>query len=369
MSPPTLLHIYPTFAVGGAQARFASIANHFGKRWHHAIVALDGQTSCRERLDPGLDVSFPEIETRKGDLRGNLGRYRAALREIRPQTLITANWGAIEWDMANAINPLAGHLHVEDGFGPEERNTQLPRRVYTRRLVLRRCTTVLPSRNLLRIATDIWKLPKRRLRYIPNGIDLARFQPQPHRVKDVPVIGTVAALRAEKNIGRLLRAAALVVDLPWRLVIIGDGAERGMLEALAASLGIAQRVAFMGHQGEPSRLIADLDIFAMSSDTEQMPISLLEAMASGVAVAATDVGDIRAMLPPQSQGYVTACDDAALASALRALLSEAPARFAAGAANHARAVADFGQQAMFDAYAALFDLAHDEPARMRVARG
>ncbi len=355
MTAPTLLHIYPTFAVGGAQARFAAIANHFGRRWHHAIVALDGETGCRERLDPGLDVSFPQITTIKGDLRGNIRRYRTTLREMRPQTLVTANWGAIEWDMANALRPLARHIHVEDGFGPEERTAQLRRRVLTRRLVLRRCITVLPSRNLLRIATEIWKLPPNRLRYIPNGIDLTRFQPQQRETADVAVIGTVAALRPEKNIARLLRAFALTADLPCRLLIIGDGAERPMLQALAESLGVAARVDFAGHQAEPSRLIAGLDIFAMSSDTEQMPISLLEAMASGLAVAATDVGDIRAMLPSESQAYVTTCDDAALASALRALLVSPHARTAAAAANRARAEADFDQQRMFDAYAALYD--------------
>jgi glycosyltransferase involved in cell wall biosynthesis len=354
VTAPVLLHIYPTFAVGGAQARFAAIANHFGRRWHHAIVALDGVTDCRERLDPGLDVSFPVVATKKGDTRGNVLRYRAFLREMRPQTLVTANWGAIEWDMANALRPVARHIHVEDGFGPEERSMQLKRRVLTRRLVLRSCTTVLPSRNLLRIAEDIWKLPKTRLRYIPNGIDLTRFQPTaPSR--GVPVIGTVAALRAEKNIARLLRAFALVSDLPARLVIIGDGPERAALTAQAEALGLADRVTFTGHQTDPASLIAGFDIFAMSSDTEQMPLSLLEAMASGVAVAATGVGDIRAMLPVENQQYVVPCDDTALANALRSLLANPAKRAAAGAANRARAEQDFGQGRMFEAYAALFD--------------
>ncbi len=354
MTAPVLLHVYPTFAVGGAQARFASIANHFGRRWHHAVVALDGVTDCRERLDPGLDVSFPVVATKKGDTRGNVLRYRAFLREMRPQTLITANWGSIEWDMANAIRPLARHIHVEDGFGPEERQRQLRRRVLTRRLVLRSCTTVLPSRNLLRIAEDIWRLPKTRLRYIPNGIDLTRFQPAAPS-HGAPVIGTVAALRAEKNIARLLRAFALVAELAARLVIIGDGPERAALEGLAHSLGVADRVTFTGHQTGPARLIAGFDIFAMSSDTEQMPLSLLEAMASGVAVAATDVGDIRAMLPAENQDFVVPCDDAPLANALRALLTNPGARAAAGTANRARAERDFGQDRMFEAYAALFD--------------
>ena len=49
---PLLLHVYPAFAVGGSQTRFAAVANHFGRRWRHAIIAMDGNIACRERLDP-----------------------------------------------------------------------------------------------------------------------------------------------------------------------------------------------------------------------------------------------------------------------------------------------------------------------------
>ena len=119
---------------------------------------------------------------------------------------------------------------------------------------------------------------------------------------DGPIIGTVAALRAEKNLARLLRAFHLAVqDTPGRLVVIGDGPERAALEALASKLGVADRVFWAGHVPDPAELIKAFDIFAMSSDTEQMPISLLEAMAAGLPTAATDVGDIKQMLPLRSR--------------------------------------------------------------------
>lgn len=355
MSPKLLLHVFSTFSVGGPQVRFAAIANHFGRRWRHAVVAMDGNLACRERLDPTLDVTFPQIDIRKGDTLGNIRRFRAVLRNLRPQTLVTNNWGAIEWAMANAVLPVAPQIHIEDGFGPEERNTQIPRRVWTRRLALRHCTTVLPSRTLLRIATEIWRLPPARLYYLPNGIDLARFAAPRTTAGDVPVIGTVAALRPEKNIARLIRAFALTADTPSRLVIVGDGPERPALEALASSCNLGHRIDFVGHQPDPAAAYAGFDIFALSSDTEQMPLTVLEAMAAGLPVAATDVGDVRAMLAPESQPYVTKRDDAALAGALRVLLRAPATRAIAGAANRMKAVADYEQARMFDAYAALFD--------------
>jgi glycosyltransferase involved in cell wall biosynthesis len=355
-----LLHVYPSFAVGGAQARFAAIANHFGRRWHHAIVAMDGNLACRERLDPGLDLSFPQIDLPKGDMLANLRRIRGVLREMRPHRLVTGNWGSIEWAMANAVRPLVAHVHVEDGFGPEERQRQIPRRVLTRRLVLRRCLTVLPSRTLLKIATDIWRLPQANLRYVPNGVDLACFTPATLR-SGIPVIGTVAALRAEKNIARLLRAFALATtDLPGRLVIVGDGPERSSLESLAATLGIAARVEFAGHQTDPSAFYAGFDLFALSSDTEQMPLTVLEAMAAGLPVASTDVGDVRDMLSEESQDFIAPCDDVGLAERLRMLLSSPDARRRAGDANRRKAVQDYDQARMFAAYADVFDDLHPD---------
>jgi len=353
MTAPLLLHVYSTFAVGGPQVRFAALANRFGDEFRHAVVAMDGNLACRERLDPGLDVAFPQVEIRKGDTLGNRARFRAVLRAMRPEALVTSNWGSIEWAMANTPT-LVRHLHVEDGFGPEERDRQLPRRVWMRRLLLRRATVAVPSRLLHRIAAEQWKLPRARLHYVPNGIDLARFD-MARQPRDIPVIGTVAALRPEKNLARLLRAFAQVrARTACRLVIAGDGPERPGLAALAAELGVADDVAFPGHVTDTPALFAGFDLFALSSDTEQMPISVLEAMAAGLPVAATDVGDVRAMLAPENGGAVVARDVPALADAIAALVADPARRAALGAANRRRAEAAFDQETMFAAWHALF---------------
>jgi glycosyltransferase involved in cell wall biosynthesis len=345
---PLVVHVFPTFAVGGAQVRFAALANHFGRDFRHMVVALDGETSCRERLDPGLDVTFPSVEAPKNAMLANAWRFRSLLRRWRPDVLVTGNWGAIEFAMAN-LPPLTRHLHVVDGFGPEERETQIPRRVLIRRLVLGRGAVVVPSRNLERIATEIWKLPPRVVRYVPNGIDLTRFSVRDTTARDaIPVIGTVAALRAEKNLGRLIRAFATVArDRPCRLVIVGDGAERPALSGLAAELGVSGRVEFTGHRDDTPALYAGFDVFALTSDTEQMPLSLIEAMASGLPVVATDVGDVRAMLSADNAMFVGARDDAAIAGMLAGLLDDPGARARIGAANRAKAERDFDQATMF----------------------
>jgi glycosyltransferase involved in cell wall biosynthesis len=359
-----LLHVFPTFAVGGAQMRFASLANRFGRQWRHAIIALDGVTDCRARLAPNLDVSFPVVTLDKGNLLGNVRRIRPILRRLRPSVLVTSNWGSIEWAIANLL-PLARHIHTEDGFGPEERYTQLPRRVWMRRMALRHGVIVLPSQTLLRIATDIWRLNPKRLRYIPNGVDLARYAVGDRPTTGMgqggarPVIGIVAALRPEKNLGRLLRAFHLAItegaQAGWRLVIVGEGSERPALEALTRQLGIAEHVTFAGYIAEPAEVYAQFDIFTLSSDTEQMPLSVLEAMAAGLPVVSTDVGDVRAMLAPENGEFVVPAEDAAMASALRALMADQPLRRALGHANRQRAERVYDQEVMFQAYATLLN--------------
>ena len=350
-----LLHVYATFAVGGPQVRFAAIANHFGRRWRHVVVAMDGNTTCRERLSPDLDVLFPDVDIRKGDTIGNAGRFRRFLKELQPSLLITSNWGSIEWAMAN-LPGLVRHVHIEDGFGPEERATQISRRVWTRRLLLRRSKVVVPSRTLWRLATSVWKLDAQRVRYVPNGIDLKQFNGLRRPGEDGPVIGTVAALRAEKNIRRLLRVFARLPDaLAARLVIVGDGPERSALEAQSMALGIAERVRFAGHVAQPAGLYSEFDVFALTSDTEQMPLSVLEAMAAGLPVLATDVGDVRDMVADENRGFVMSRDEAVLAAAMAELLGDPPRRAAIGRANRARAEQYFNQETMFQMYARIFD--------------
>ncbi|MTJ83689.1 MAG: glycosyltransferase [Telmatospirillum sp.] len=360
---PLLLHVFPGFAVGGAQMRFVQIANHFGGDYRHVIVSLNGNDEAFHRLSPDLDARMVEVPVVKGATLPNIRTYRTVLRELAPDLLVTSNWGSIEWAMANWDGRVR-HLHMEDGFGPEEANRQIPRRVWTRRLTLRRSTVMLPSINLFHLARDVWRLPRRTICHIPNGIDCDRFASGADRsfasamglTEGSPIIGTVAALRSEKNLLRLIDAFALVADnRPARLAIVGDGAEKEALRARAIDRGVAGSVIFTGACREPEKLLGAMSVFALSSDTEQMPISILEAMAAGLPVASTDVGDVRRMLVSDNDRFVVPRDASALAGAIAGLLDDPGTAAAIGAANARRARDVYDQSLMFAAYRTLFD--------------
>jgi glycosyltransferase involved in cell wall biosynthesis len=335
--------------------RFATLVNRLGARFSHAVVAMDGRLDARALLDPAQDIRFPKVTVVKGDPGGNLWRFRAVLRDIDPDLLVTSNWGSIEWALAR-IGTGVPHLHLEDGFGPEERARQLRRRVLARRLLLRRSTVVVPSRLLWHVANETWRLPCSNVRLLANGINVARFETaRPRQGVQPVVIGTVAALRPEKNLARLIRAVALVPpEVPVRLVIVGDGPERAALQALAVAMGVEERIEFVGHRTDPAPFYAGFDMFALSSDTEQMPLSVLEAMASGLPVVATNVGDVATMLDAANHSYVVPRDDKALADALRSLAMNPDLRASLGSANRARVEAEFAEGDMVAAWSDLF---------------
>jgi len=353
--PKHLLHVFPTFAVGGSQMRFAQLVRLHGTRYRHTVLALDQNTDMANRLGE-FPITYLKLDFDKRKTLANWRLFRKTLRDIAPDVLLTYNWGAVEWALVNRFGGARPHLHIEDGFGPEEAQRQLMRRVWTRRLALtgRNTKVVLPSRNLERIARDIWSLPARQVRYIPNGVDCPRFAVAAHGDESGPVvIGTVASLRREKNIARLIEAFSEVASgrAPGslELLIVGGGAERQSLETLARRQGVPVR--FTGQTNEPEKFLSQMDIFALSSDTEQMPLSVLEAMAGGLPVVATAVGDVSQMVAEENREYVVPPRD--FAAALARLIDDKPVRHLLGRANEKKARQSFDENVMAARYAEL----------------
>ena len=356
---PHLLHVFPSFGVGGMPLRTVRVINHLGARCRHTVVSLDGVTAAADTLSPNVVVKIVPLPADKSRPIANLIAFRRFIAAAKPDLLATYKWGAIEWAAVNRLWPLCRHIHFEAGFGREEATRQLRRRVIARRLALARSdAVVVPSRTLERIALEVWRLPRDRVRYIPDGIDVARFavpgaSSRRPAAPGAPItFGTVAPLRPEKNIARLIQAFSRVADdSRLRLTIAGDGPERSALERLAADRGLQQRIEFLGHIARPELLLPDFDVFALSSDTEQIPNAVLEAMAAGLPIAAVDVGDVAFMVAAANRPYIVRRDDpAALAQALRQLAADAALRQRLGVENRLQAERQFAQERMFRQY-------------------
>lgn len=202
-----LLHVFPSFAAGGSELRFVALVNALQRKYRHTLVAMDGNFAAAAGIDKNLDCVLETLPVRKSRGIGlaNLRHERQLLRRLRPDLLLTHNWGSIEWALANWAFPFCPHIHIEHGFGPDKSpQRQHRRRVIARRLLLSHCARiVVPSLVLVDVATRVWRLSPQRILYLPNGIDCDRFAGPPDAAllaelgiaDDAPVVGTVAVLR------------------------------------------------------------------------------------------------------------------------------------------------------------------------------
>ena len=370
MAKPRLLHVFSTFNLGGPQARAVQLMDAWGEEYAHSIVSVTrGELAARERLGASVTVDFPEFpDLKSGSLPSRLLASRNRVRELNPDLILTYNWGAIEVVMSARLFGGPPLIHHEDGFGPDELTVQLPRRVWFRRFALpgAKCL-IVPSKTLERAARAVWKRPQASIAYVPNGIEVALFDatlspraiPGLDRADNVLQVGTVTGLRKEKNLPRLVRVFAEAArGLNARLVIVGAGPEHDAILEEARARGVAIRVHLPGFLPGPHRYVGLFDVFAITSDTEQFPLSLVEAMAARLPVVCTAVGDIPEIVSAENRPHVTPTEDEAiLAVNLRKLLSDADLRRKIGGANRARVEREFTLRAMCERYHSLYEKA------------
>jgi glycosyltransferase involved in cell wall biosynthesis len=359
-----ILHLHSGFNAGGKELRAARLMSLFGPEIRHTVVsAQPGALGAASAVDPAIGVdypqNFPALAGRPTP--GRLKRIAQAMQGF--DLILTYNWGAMDAVMAHTL--FAGVLklpplvHHEDGFNEDEAERLKPARNWYRRIALGRAAAlVVPSARLERIALEDWAQPRWRVRRIPNGIDTAAYGrkaradaiPRVIKRKGELWLGTLAGLRAVKNLPLLVRAFSFMPP-EWQLVILGEGPEREAIRQTAIDLDIGHRVHLPGFVANPAEAVGLFDLFALSSQSEQFPLSVAEAMAAGLAVVAPAVGDVAAMVAADNVPYIVAPGrEDLLCDALLALATDGPRRRAIGAANRVRARAEYDEGAMLAAY-------------------
>lgn len=357
-----ILHAHSTFSLGGKEARAVRLMNAFGDAARHTILSgMPGQLSAREAIAPRIVADFPaDAPSLTG--RPGLARLFRLSRYMKSFDLVlTYNWGAFDAVMARYLFGGPPLVHHEDGFNQDEAGELKKVRNLYRRLGLSAAhRLVVPSRKLETIARTAWNQPPERIERIPNGIPAERFAgpPQEGLIERRPgelVIGTLAGLRPVKNLPRLVRAFAGIRNKEARLVIVGEGPESERIVAEARRLGVAARLHLPGFLADPARYIGAFDIFALSSNSEQFPISLVEAMAAGLPVVATAVGDVLEIVSDDNRPLIVDPEDeAAFIAALDSLADRPDLRRSLGRANRAKAAAEYDEKAMIESYARLY---------------
>lgn len=373
---PLICHVVYRFDVGGLENGVVNLINRLPETaWRHQIIALTEVADGFRRRIERDDVEYVSLAKPPGHLVREYPALHARFRDDAPLIVHTRNLAALE-----AVAPAwsAGvPVRIHGEHGRDARDPDGQRRRY--RMVRRAYSPfvsryIAVSRDLERYLVERVGIAAPRVVHVCNGVDTERFRPR--RFDDrLPVgcpfdrrrhwlVGTVGRLDPVKDQVNLARAfVTLVRETPaarerMRLVLAGDGPLRPEVERAIDEAGVRPLVWFAGERADVPEVLRSLDCFVLPSLGEGISNTILEAMASGVPVVATQVGGNAELV---SDGYtgtlVPPADSAALARAIAAHFLDPVTAHRHGAAGRQRALGSFSLQGMVDRYHELYSSA------------
>lgn len=359
----TILHLIETSGPGGAETILMNLVESLDQKKYRSVVCLleDGwlNTQLRER---GIDTVI--IPQRKGPAPDWIYKCVALVRQ-RKISLLHAHEFAMN-TYGSVVSRLTGVPIVTTVHGKNYYSEKWRRR-FAYRLVARQSRMVAVSDDIKSFLVTRVGIKKENLVTIHNGIDLdAYFSAQEteagrnggNGVAWRPVIGTVGNLYPVKGQTHLLKALPTVLKRfpDVTCLIAGRGELLGQLEAEAAELGIGGRVKFLGLRHDIPQMLQDLDIFVLPSLSEGLPLSVLEAMAAGKPVVATDVGGVREAVINGHTGFLVPPENPqALSDKILSLLQHQDVAKSFGKAGRKRVEQFFSLKKMINQYEELYD--------------
>ncbi len=370
---PLVLHVVTRFDTGGLENGVVNLINHMPvQAYRHAVLALTQVTDFSRRVCVP-DVQFMALNKAPGPGFKLFPRVWRLVRQLRPAVVHTRNLGPLEMQVAVAAAGSAVRVHGEHGrelndLDGNNRQLQRVRRLYAP-FVHR---YVALSRDLQNYLVHKVGIRADRIDQIYNGVDAQRFSPlvgQPGPIdgwnSNTPqpwIVGTVGRMQGVKDQTLLAhafaRALALRPELKdcWRLVMVGDGPLRAVVQDVLAQAGLQALAWLPGGRNDVPQIMQRMHCFVLPSLAEGISNTILEAMACGLPVVATDVGGNAELVRAGQTGLLVAAGD--VDGMARALLQmhDAPQRQRAMGAEGRRDVERrFSMPAMVGAYQALYD--------------
>jgi glycosyltransferase involved in cell wall biosynthesis len=327
--PLNVFFVITSMPVGGAEVLLCNLIRRMDRsRFSPHLVCLKELGELGTQLATEVPT-WHDLLRSKWDL-GILPRLTKIFRDHQASAVITVGagdkmfWGRLAAQQAH-VPVICSALHSTgwpDGVGKINR-------------LLTRWTDafIAVAKAHGEFLSSFERFPENKVQVIPNGVDTTRFQPKPEMRRLIrrlfnipetaPLVGIVAALRPEKNHGLLVRSAVrILTEQPeCHFLIIGDGPERSNIEQQIAELGLQHRFHLLGNRHDTPNLLAALDVFTLCSLNEANPVSILEALSSGIPVVSTNVGSIHETVLDGQTGFLVPSEDAvALASRICELL-------------------------------------------------
>lgn len=370
---PLVAHVIQRLAIGGLENGLVNLINQMPEdRYRHIVICLADATDHMRRM-LRKDVPVIPLNQRPGHDFTVHRRLLALLRRLRPTIVHTRNLAALEFQAVAALAGVRGRVHGEHGrdvhdLDGENRKYNLLRKAI--RPCVQRYTAV--SVDLARWLVERIGIKPERVTQIYNGVDAEKFgNRQSLRAPIGPagfsdsscfLIGTVGRMEPVKDQLTLVRAFLLLLEQnpAWRerlrLVMVGDGPLRCVALKIVREARAERLVWLPGERSDVPQIMKGLDLFVLPSLREGVSNTILEAMASGLPVVATDVGGNPELVEKGKTGtLVPHSDPASMAAAIASYIADTKKALAHGAAGRERVELKFTMKAMVARYTAVYD--------------
>ena len=360
-----VLILNATYVVGGAERNLQLLALHLHSRFDLHVCSLYQPGEIGEQIREA-GIPFHALYGHSRTDWRVLPRFLSLLRRIRPEVLLTvdAPYAVLYAVLAKRLKIARKLVIAVHSFGKIKRTREM---AFARRFAARATDTLIAlaeSHRRFLLEEEGWQAHE--VVVIPNGVDLQRFTPEGGNLREqwglspnTPAFGVVAGLRPEKNLFRFLRVAQQVLSalVEARAFVVGDGELRHDLETSSQQMQCASRIVFTGALHDIPAVWRSLDVAVLTSDTEVLPMTLIEAAACAVPAVSTDVGAVRDVVLDGQTGFVVPVEDEdTLAERILYLLRHPEERRAMGRRAREHAEAHFDLRQMVERYAQVLAL-------------
>lgn len=319
-----ILQVIPYFCFGGAETMCENLTYALKKQGHEVVVVslYAERTPISERMEhSGVRILY--LDKKLGLDISMVPKLMKIMKKERPDAVHT-HLDVIKYAVAAAkLSGIRKCVHTVHNVAEKEAEGRLQKIINKTYFKLGWSTPVALSPEVQNSILDFYGLGRQSVPVVYNGIDLSRCQPKVCYAGNTQLLH-IGRFNEQKNHQGLLQAFQRIAKAypDCRLTLLGDGELRERVEAYAKELGIFEKVSFLGSQSNVYPYLQNADVFLLPSKYEGMPMTIIEAMGTGLPVVASAVGGVPDMLTDGESGILVPCDPEAVCQAVSRLLAD-----------------------------------------------
>ncbi|MET0087466.1 MAG: TIGR03088 family PEP-CTERM/XrtA system glycosyltransferase [Sedimenticola sp.] len=368
-----IAHIIHRLDFGGLENGLVNLINRIPPdRYHHAIICMTEYTDFADRIT-NPEVTLHSLNKAEGkDLSVYLSLWKL-LRQLKPDVVHTRNLSAVEGSVIAWLAGVSKRVHGEHGRDSYDIDGTNPKYLMLRKICKPFTNLYIPlSKDLEYWLESLVQVPEDKIRQIYNGVDSLRFKPSVNVREGLPingfadesdfVVGTVGRIQEVKDQITLIKSIALLLDknnayrLSLRLVLVGDGPMMPEVASLVKEKGIEDITWLTGARNDIPELLQAMDLFVLPSKAEGISNTILEAMASGLPVLATDVGGNGELVQHGVTGELVPAENPdEMSLSIERYMNDKDRCLQHGEAGRKRVEEMFSIDSMVDAYLSVYD--------------